>query len=109
MGGQGAPPINIPFSATPTVEVSAGRDYFYLLLTGNVTTFSFSNVDVQNAEEVIVMFQQDGTGSRTVGFAANIFGATVSGTANKYTMCIFQYDTASNSWYCTSQSGAKSG
>lgn len=103
-----SPPLNLLFGATVTANVSFGQDYFYLLLNGgNVTTFSFSNNDQQAAQAVTVVFQQDGVGSRTVGFATNIVGApALASGASKYTLVQFVYDVASQLWIATSASTA---
>jgi hypothetical protein len=99
-----SPPYNLTMGSTVTANVSGGQDYFYLLLSGgNVTTFSFTNSDQQSAETVIVVFQQDGTGSRTVGWATNIVNTpTIYATANKYTIVKFTYDVQSQLWFADS-------
>lgn len=104
MPGIGAPPTNLTMGATVTANIQGGQNYFYLLLSGgNVTTFSFATSDVQNAEVVTVVFQQDGTGSRTVGWAANIVNTpTILATANKYTIVKFTFDVASQLWFADS-------
>lgn len=93
----------LTFGTTVTANVTNGIDYFYILLTGNVTTFSFSFGN-EGAKPVLVtlIVQQDATGSRTIGWATNVCSTpTLTSTANKYTFIQFQYDTASACWYNT--------
>lgn len=94
-------PNGLTMGTTVTASTAAGANYFYLLLSGgNVTTFSFSNPAVQTPGIVTVVFQQDSTGSRTVGWATNILSTpTITSTANKYTVVQFFYDSASQGWY----------
>lgn len=110
-------PTTLPFAATVNATVTPATNYFYLLLNGgNVTTFSLVTPNdshgfatVQLPMQVIVIFQQDATGSRTVGFATNIKGSpTINATASSYTMVVYQYDSASGFWYAISASTAHS-
>ncbi len=55
----------IPFSATPVVNMNLSNS-FSLLLTGNVTTLSVSNI---RQGYFSIIFTQDATGSRTVAYS----------------------------------------
>lgn len=105
---QGNFPVYLPNAATVTANTASGNNYFYTLLTGNITTFSLTPATGQQAAGVVtVIFQQDGTGSRTVGWATNIPATcTVLATANKFTVCQFYFDVVSNLWYAVSPSTA---
>lgn len=101
-------PQGLTMGTTVTANTAFGQDYFFLLLSGgNVTTFNIAtgNADTQNAEVITVVFQQDGTGSRTVGYGTMIAAAavpTVTSTANKFTVVQFFFDIASQLWYTIS-------
>ena len=106
-------PSQLVMGTTVNANVYGGQNYFYLdLVGGNVTTF---NIISQNAAGTVttpvnpgvvtVVFQQDGTGSRTVGWGTMFATAvipTVLVTANKYTIVQFYYDTQSGLWYSLS-------
>lgn len=102
-------PQGLTMGTTVTANVYGGQTYFYLLVSGgNVTTF---NLVCQNAAAatcqfnpgvVTIVFQQDGTGSRTVGFGTMFATAvipTVFATASKFTVMQFYYDSASGLWF----------
>lgn len=102
-------PNNLTMGTTVTANVYGGQTYFYLLVSGgNVTTFNLVNQNAAgtsfpfNPGVITIVFQQDGTGSRTVGFGTMFATAvipTVFATANKFTVMQFQYDTASGLWF----------
>lgn len=102
-------PAGLVMGTTVNANVYGGQTYFYLLLTGgNVTTFNIVNQNAagttatSNPQVVTVVFQQDGTGSRTVGFGTMFATATIPAvfiTANKFTIMQFYYDSASALWY----------
>lgn len=95
-------PIYLTSATTVSANTGYGNNYFYVALTSNVTTFQFTvpSGAVQNPEAVFVVFAQDATGSRTVGYATNIKGSpTVNSTASSYTMIEFVYDSVSQNWY----------
>lgn len=102
-------PAGLTMGTTVTANVYGGQTYFYLLLSGgNVTTFNLVNQNAAgssypfNPGQVTIVFQQDGTGSRTVGFGSMFAAAalpTVTATANKFSVCVIQYDSASGLWY----------
>lgn len=102
-------PAGLTMGTTVTANIYGGQNYFYLLISGgNVTTFNLVNQNaagtaaISNPQVVTIVFQQDGTGSRTVGFGTMFATAvipTVFATANKFTVMQFYYDTASALWY----------
>lgn len=102
-------PFGLTMGTTVTANVYGGQNYFYLVLTGgNVTTFNLTNTNAAGAAfpfnpgVVTIIFQQDGTGSRTVGFGTMFATAvipTVFATASKFTVMQFYYDSASGLWF----------
>ena len=98
-------PTGLTMGTTVNANISAGQTYFYLLLSGgSVTTFNFtSNTgNPVNPQLITVVFQQDSSGSRTVGYGSMFSSAATcapNATANKYTICTFFYDSASQLWY----------
>jgi hypothetical protein len=91
---------NLPTATTVTANVSAATDYFQIVLTGNVTTFGFTfGSEAPTARRVFVVFTQDGTGSRTVGFATNVKGVTIGSSASETTVEEFFYDITTGIWY----------
>jgi len=106
-------PSQLTMGTTVNANVYGGQTYFYLgLVGGNVTTFNIVSqnaagtvVTPYNPGVVTIVFQQDATGSRTVGWGTMIATAvipTVLVTANKYTVIQFYYDTQSQLWYSLS-------
>lgn len=99
----------LTMGTTVTANVYGGANYFYLLISGgNVTTFNIVNQNAAGTSfplpvgDITVVFQQDGTGSRTVGWGTMIAAAatpTLSATANKYTVVRLAYDTTSGLYY----------
>lgn len=89
----------IPSFGTVAIPVTANQNAFTVLLTQNVTSFSFTG-SLQSAPLVSVTFIQNSTGGFTVtGFASNITSnCSVSGTANTATVCLYQYNPGANSW-----------
>lgn len=102
-------PNGLTMGTTVTANIYGGQNYFYLLISGgNVTTFNLVNQNaagtaaITNPQVVTIVFQQDGTGTRTVGFGTMFATATIPvvfATANKFTVMQFYYDTASALWY----------
>ena len=102
----------LTMGTTVTANTYGGQNYFYLLISGgNVTTFNLvcqnaaGTTCTSNPGVVTVVFQQDGTGSRTVGWGSMFATAvipTVLVTANKYTIVQFYYDSTSGLWYSLS-------
>ena len=102
-------PLNLTMGTTVTANIYGGQNYFYLLVSGgNVTTFNLVNQNAAGTSFpylpgiITIVFQQDGVGSRTVGFGTMFATAvipTVFATASKYTMMQFQYDTVSGLYY----------
>ena len=102
-------PASLTMGTTVTANIYGGQNYFYLLVSGgNVTTFNLVNQNAAGTsvpfipQVITVVFQQDGTGSRTVGFGTMFSAAavpTILVTANKYTVVQFYYDTQSQLWY----------
>jgi len=105
-------PQGLTMGTTVNANVYGGQTYFYLLISGgNVTTFNIVNTNAAGAASpfnpgtITVVFQQDGSGSRTVGWGTMFATAvipTVLVTANKYTIIQFEYDSASGLWYSAS-------
>lgn len=104
-------PQGLTMGTTVNANVYGGQTYFYLLISGgNVTTFNIVNQNAAgtsfpfNPGTITVVFQQDSSGSRTVGWGTMFATAvipTVLVTANKYTICTFEYDSVSQLWYST--------
>lgn len=102
-------PAGLTMGTTVTANIYGGQNYFYLLISGgNVTTFNLVNQNAAgttattNPQVVTIIFQQDGTGSRTVGFGTMFATAvipTVFATASKFTVMQFYYDSASALWF----------
>lgn len=102
-------PFGLTMGTTVTANVYGGQNYFFLLVSGgNVTTLNLVNQNAAgtaspfNPGIVTIVFQQDGTGSRTVGFGTMFATAvipTVFATANKFTVMQFYYDSASGLWF----------
>jgi hypothetical protein len=102
-------PYNLTMGTTVNANIYGGQNYFYLLISGgNVTTFNIINQTAGGTTVpsypgvVTVVFQQDGTGSRTVGWGTMFATATiptVTATANKYCVMQFYYDTQSGLWF----------
>jgi len=95
----------VTFSATPTFYADAA-DFFRIVMTANITGVTISNGRL--GQTVCILWQQDGTGGRTVtGFAASIelTGGAITPTAgaNKATMQCFRYDGVS--YWETSRAG----
>jgi hypothetical protein len=86
----------VAFSATPTFSNTTRSSY--LVLTGNVTSFTLpAGVDGQGKT---FLFCQDATGSRTIsGVPANVRGfTTIGATASKCSSQHFRYSVALNAW-----------
>lgn len=102
-------PSGLTMGTTVNANIYGGQTYFYLLVSGgNVTTFNIINQNAagttvqSNPQIVTIVFQQDSSGSRTVGFGTMFATATiptVTATANKYCVMQFFYESASGLWY----------
>lgn len=81
------------FSATPTFD-AALQNHFSITLTANVTSSTLSgSVTAGYAEIITFLICQDGTGTWTFAWPANVFGGmTISPTANKCNSQSFRYD-----------------
>jgi len=80
----------VSFSATPTFDASLGNA-FKITLTGNVTSSTISNAT--NGQVTTFIIVQDGTGSRTFAWPANVKGASpIAPDANLVSVQSFVYD-----------------
>jgi len=80
----------VGFSATPTFDASLGNS-LKMTLTGNVTSSTLSNA--QAGQQISWILCQDGTGSRTFVWPANVKGGmTISAGANTCSAQNFLYD-----------------
>src|SRR5581483_11068759 len=85
-----APPNVVPFSATPTFDISLAN-LQKITLTGNVTSSKF--VNVQAGQNFTMQICQDGVGSRTFAWPTNVTSPpTVVATASTCTVQGFTYD-----------------
>jgi hypothetical protein len=93
----------VTFSATPTANLALSNRH-YLTLTGNVTTFDASNL---SEGAYTFHFIQDGTGGRTLSFAAKFrfidTPPTLSTAAN--TRDIMTCDCDGTNLYCVMNKG----
>lgn len=84
----------VTFSATPVFDAAAGNIQS-IILTGNVTSSTFTNA--ADGQIVTFMIIQDGSGSHTFAWPANLFGAiTIGAGANART---------AQSFYCNGGNG----
>jgi hypothetical protein len=68
-------------AGTVTIDLALG-DYFTLALTANVTSIVFTNLPVSGVgRTIMIRFQQDGTGGRTVTLPSSFKGVTGSDAA----------------------------
>lgn len=86
--------ISIVRAASIIIDADEG-DIFYILLDGNITSITINNP--AQGRKIVLIFKQDGTGSRTVaGFASNVMLAgdafSVTSNAGKYTILTLCYD-----------------
>jgi hypothetical protein len=90
------PPVAVPFSVSPTFTSSVGGlVVFSMTLTGNVVS---SSLALPSAAIVIFQISQDGTGSRTFAWPANVNGGgTVQGPAGQVFTQHFYFD-GTNAW-----------
>lgn len=85
--------VTTTFSATPVFDASTGNS-FKITLTGNVTSSSITNPTA--GQIVTFIITQDGTGSHTFAWPANMKGASpISPDANSVSVQSFIYDGAS--------------
>lgn len=89
--------ITSAFSATPTLDTSAGNYFEIGTLTGNITSLTLSNP--VGGHTITIRVKQDGTGNRTV---ASPSGAKISGSvalvASQASHLTLTYSTADSRW-----------
>jgi hypothetical protein len=86
----------VTFSATPTFTAVAQYQVFRMTLTGNVTSSSMVMAGVTAPSIVTFELIQDGTGSRTFAWPANVVGASaVNSAPNSITSATFTWDGTS--------------
>lgn len=94
--GTAATYTTVTFSATPTFSVTANTGQSFLItLTGNVTSSTVDSSGITSSGKPITTFTicQDGTGSRTFAWPANVLNhGTILGTANACSTQTFVYD-----------------
>lgn len=79
----------VAFSSAPAFNSSNQLSVFDITLTGNVTTPTLTGVK----GVIVFIIRQDGSGSRTFAWPANVFGGTsVGSTANQVTVQSFAFD-----------------
>jgi hypothetical protein len=80
----------VAFSSTPTFNAGLGNS-LKMTLTGNVSSSTLSNA--QAGQQISWVICQDGTGSRTFVWPANVKGGmTISAGANTCSAQTFLYD-----------------
>jgi hypothetical protein len=91
-----AEPLNALSIASGVVNIDCALgNYFTLLLTENVTNFTFSNLPAAGfAQSIAIRIRQDGTGGRTAALPASFKAIGASDTAvasasNAYTLLTF--------------------
>ena len=88
-GGVGAAAFAPAYSATPTFNLAAANRWEPGLMTGNVTSVTFTNKVA--GMRFSVVWTQDGTGGRTVAYGASASGTcSVSSTASVATTQQFE-------------------
>lgn len=95
----------VAFSATPTFDAGI-TDNFKMTLTGNVTSSTLTGAEA--GHQLSFEICQDGTGSRTFAWPAQMAGAiAITATAGVCTTEIFEYDgaTATNPTTATGGGG----
>lgn len=100
INGQFSTPVNtVTFSATPVFNMNLGDQT--ITLTGNVTSFTVTNVVA--GQKVNIQICQDGTGSRTIsGIPGNVKGFfTIGGTLSTCSVQSFESFDGTN-LYATS-------
>lgn len=101
--GYGAPQA-LSWASTVTIDPStdnAGGGYFTLVMGGNTTFAAFNNPSGGN--EFLLELQQDGTGSRTATWNANVSWAggtapTLTTTANATDIISFTWNPNAGKW-----------
>jgi hypothetical protein len=89
----------VTFSATPTFSTATLTSY--MLLTGNVTSFTLA-AGVEGQPKILA-FCQNGTGGRTVAGPSNVHGfMTVSTAANTCSVGRYTYFTGPAAWLADS-------
>jgi len=95
IGGSSGGAETVTFSSTPTFSVTKLASY--MVLTGNVTTFTLASGI--NGQSKILAFCQDGTGGHTVTAPSNVHGfMLVSTTASKCSVGQYTYFTPLSAW-----------
>lgn len=92
-GGGGGTFSTVTFAATPTFDLNTAA-IFKITLTGNVTSSTLANLPAAPSSlEVAVIVCQDGTGSRTFVWPANVKGGmTIGAQASTCSAQQFQTD-----------------
>ncbi len=93
-------PTAITYAATVTPNIMTSA-YQTIILTGNATFAAFANP--APGQELMLEIQQDGTGSRTVTWNANVSwpggtAPTLSTAANAIDVFRFSYNSVANKW-----------
>lgn len=97
------PDVVANVGATYTVDLDADGGYQVLTMTDN-TTFSFTKVNATDGQTIYLILKQDGTGSRTPSWPANVTwpdGGTEpswSTAANAVDEATFTYDSQDDEW-----------
>ncbi len=97
-------------SGVVNIDCSKG-DYYTLVLNANVTSITFSNLPASGTgRSLMIRFQQDGTGGRTVAFPSSLKAMTGSTTsvvagANLYTVMALSTVDSGTRWEYAMQPG----
>ena len=76
----------VPYSPTPTFNVTGQNQLFEITLTGNATSQPLNAVGIQSPGIIFFQITQDGTGGHTFTWPANVIGGAPIGlTANQIT------------------------
>lgn len=85
-------------SGTLTLDCTSNNS-FLVTLHENVTTLNITNPPYDGAE-IMILWQQNGTGGYTVSFGASILGGTAPSTsANTFSCQKFTYNLADTNWF----------
>lgn len=90
-------PVNVSFSATPTLDATLSNVFLIGALTGNITLLTLANgIDGQT---VNIRLVEDATGGRSVALAANIKASGgLTTTASSVTWLVLTYVGSANRW-----------
>lgn len=85
-GGSSTQTTNVAWSSTPTFTVTAQNQLFTITLAGNTAALPVSVVGIVPPATVTFQITQDGTGSRTFTWPANVLGGSgIGGGAGETT------------------------